>query len=166
MGTVRVIVRSTLLMGLSCALLPAFPAAIAAQEEVQEAGAARPPGPSRAARPATELVFEREVFAYPTFQRRNPFRPLVGGDSGPRFESMSVQGIVYVADNPSQSMVLMLAGGGGTTEAQSRRLRAGQGWGNVRVLEIRRTEVTVEVEEFGITEQRIMQLPTRGQGGS
>lgn len=115
----------------------------------------------------TELVFEREVFQYPEFQRRNPFRVLLGDDSGPRFESMSVQGIIYSDQDRSGSMVLMRAGqAGAEQQAQSRRLRMGETWGNVRVLEIRRTEVVVEVTEFGLTEQKIMRLPTRAQGGS
>lgn len=161
MNEQRAIVRPLVLLGVLGALGPGLPAGLSAQATTGEQA-----GPPRPAREATELVFEREVFTYPTFERRNPFRPLLGGDAGPRFESMSLQGIVYVSENPSESMALMRAGGGGETQAQSRRLRAGERWGNVRVVEVRRSEVMVEVEEFGITEQRIMQLPTRGQGGS
>lgn len=157
--------------GLVVALGLMAPVPLAAQ--AQEDGAASPAAPDSAAEaPApreqlAELVFEREVFQYPEFQRRNPFRVLLGDDSGPRFESMSVQGIVFSAEDRSGSMVLMRAGQAEAEQkAQSRRLRSGETWGNVRVLEIRRTEVVVEVTEFGLTEQKIMRLPTRAQGGS
>lgn len=139
---------------------------LAAQQQPAQQGEEQPEQAQPIRIDPGELVFEREVFSYPTFQRRNPFRPLVGSEAGPRFEGMSVQGIVFTSEDPSQSMVLMRAGGGGETAAQTRRLRTGQTWGNVTVLEVRRREVLVEVQEFGITEQRVMRLPTPGQGGS
>lgn len=39
-----------------------------------------------------ELVFEREVFEYPRFPRRNPFVPLVAAEGGPRFEQIRLRG--------------------------------------------------------------------------
>lgn len=113
----------------------------------------------------TELVFEREVFEYPSFERRNPFRPLLADEAGPQFENMRLQGIIYTPDEQARSLVILAAGSGqdgGTT----RRLREGESWGNVRVLEIRSREVLVEVDEFGQTEQIVMRLPTPGRGGS
>ena len=41
------------------------------------------------------LAFEREVFTYPDYARRNPFKSLLGGDEGPRFESLLLLGILY-----------------------------------------------------------------------
>jgi len=114
---------------------------------------------------STELVFEREIFTYPTYQRRNPFSPLVGSDGGPRFESMSLGGIIYARTDPSQSSALFFAAAGLQEGSSSARLRQGERWGNVRVVEIRPKEVVVAVEEFGVTEQRIMRMPTQGQGG-
>lgn len=160
-------------LGLALALGLSAPVGLAAQTPEDGATArAEPDSAARASAPRqqeqpNELVFEREVFQYPEFQRRNPFRVLLGDDSGPRFESMSVQGIIYSDQDRSGSMVLMRAGQAeAEQQAQSRRLRMGETWGNVRVLEIRRTEVVVEVTEFGLTEQKIMRLPTRAQGGS
>ncbi len=46
------------------------------------------------------------------------------------------------------------------------RLRRGDVLGNTRVLEIQRMQVTVEVEEFGLTERRIMALPRPNRGGT
>ena len=122
----------------------------------------------------TELVFEREVFRYPSFQRRNPFRPLVAGEGGPRFEQLRLMGIIYDAD-PSASVATLgtsavsVSEDGqavSVSEGKSWYLKVGQSIGNVRVIEIRREQVVVEVEEFGLTEQKIMQLETRRLGGT
>lgn len=140
----------------------ALPAGLAAQEP--EAPPALPQEP-------TELVFEREVFDYPSYERRNPFSPLTTTASGPRFEQIRLRGIIYSPD-PRRSVALLgrATGQGGGAQAsggQTRRIRVGEAWGNVRVLEIRRDEIVVEVEEFGLTERRVMQLERRrGQGGS
>ncbi|MEQ8330249.1 MAG: hypothetical protein RH859_07220 [Longimicrobiales bacterium] len=131
-----------------------------------------PPDPP----PVTELVFEREVFDYPTFQRRNPFRPLDAGDQGgPRFEQLRLMGIIY-SDDPSSSVAILgtstvdVAEDGATVtvspDGEAWYLKIGQSIGNVRIVEIRREQVVVEIEEFGLTEQRIMQLETRRLGGT
>ena len=122
----------------------------------------------------TELVFEREVFRYPSFQRRNPFRPLVAGEGGPRFEQLRLMGVIYDADPASSVAVLgtsavSISEDGqevSVTDGKSWYLKVGQSIGNVRVIEIRREQVVVEVEEFGLTEQKIMQLETRRLGGN
>ena len=42
------------------------------------------------------LAFEREVFTYPEYARRNPFKTLLAADGGgPRFESLLLLGILY-----------------------------------------------------------------------
>ena len=147
------------LLGAAMAL-GAIPAAGGAQEPVDSA--ALPAGP-------TELVFEREVFDYPTYERRNPFEPLTTTASGPRFEQMRLRGIIYSPD-PRRSVALLAAGGANAAAGAAgptRRVRVGESWGNVRVLEIHRDQIVVEVEEFGLTERRVMQLERRrGQGGS
>jgi len=148
--------------------------AVAQEEQV----AAAIPGQEPATQPleaprSTDLVFEREVFGYPEFTRRNPFVALVAAEGGPRFEQIRLRGIIH-AQEAGESVALLGIGTvtGQTAGAQaapgalgrSRRVRVGGTWGNVRVLEIRRTEIVVQVEEFGLTEQRIMRMPTRGQG--
>ena len=47
------------------------------------------------------------------------------------------------------------------------RLRIGERVGNTTVRDIQRHHVVVDVEEFGLTETRIMEMPNRtaGQGG-
>ncbi|NJD19984.1 MAG: hypothetical protein FIA95_11980 [Gemmatimonadetes bacterium] len=130
----------------------------------------QPPAPQ-----PPELVFEREVFTYPRLQRRNPFRALSGVSQGaPRFEELRVVGIIY-SDRPSESVAVL---GTSTVEYSedastatvqpgvSWYLKVGQSVGNIRVVAIRREQVVVDVEEFGITEQKIMQLQTRRLGGT
>lgn len=157
--------RSSLLAWGLVGLLAA-PGAAWAQE-----GAAQQEAPP--AQPAS-LVFEREVFTYPSFERRNPFESLLATSAGgPRFEQMRLEGIIY-SETPGASIALVSAGRMGAANpdapgravGQSTRLRVGERWGNVRVREIRRTQIVVDVEEFGLIERRIMDLPTRGQGGS
>jgi len=144
-----------------------IPLAAAAQET--------PPAQQQTQQPAAELVFEREVFIYPAIERRNPFRPLSGASQGaPRFEELRVLGIIY-SDRPSESVAVL---GTSTVEysedastvtvqpGQSWYLKVGQSVGNIRVVEIRRDQVVVEVEEFGLTEQKTMQLQIRRLGGT
>ncbi len=141
----------------------------------QGAAAQEPPANPPAQQPPTELVFEREVFSYPTLQRRNPFRPLTGVDQGaPRFEQLRVVGILY-SGNPSESVAVLgtstveMSEDGATVTVQpgpSWYLKVGQSVGNIRVVEIHRDQVVVEVAQFGLTEQKIMQLQTRRLGGT
>lgn len=123
-----------------------------------------------------ELAFEREVFSYPTFSRRNPFRPLLAStEGGPRWEGMRLEGILHDAD-PRYSIAIVSSGRAGAraepgsasqggSVGETARLRVGQRWGNIRILAIHPDNVLIEVEEFGLTEQRTMRLPVRGQGG-
>lgn len=147
------------------ALFVALP--LAAQEA---APSPTPPDSAKAPAPVAELVFEREVFQYPTYQRRNPFRPLVGNQgSGPRFEQVSLRGIIWSMD-PKRSVALFGVGGtaqGGaaaTPVGETKRLRVGESWGNMRVAEIQKDRVIVAVEEFGLSENKTLGL-TRKRGG-
>ena len=154
-------------------LLAAANAAVAQEEQVAEATPGQEPAPQSLEPPrSTDLMFEREVFDYPQFTRRNPFVALVAAEGGPRFEQIRLRGIIH-SEEPGESVALLGIGTVETSGAtqvvpgatgRSRRVRVGGTWGNVRVLEIRRTEIVVQVEEFGLTEQRIMRMPTRGQG--
>ncbi len=122
-----------------------------------------------------ELTFEREVFTYPTFTRRNPFKPLLANNTdGPRWETMRLEGIVFDAD-PRYSIAIVSSGrtmvgqqaqsaDPNGTVGQMARLRTGERWGNIRIIEIRKDQILIQVEEFGLTEQRTMRLPVRGGG--
>jgi hypothetical protein len=161
------------LMTLALGLLP--PGLLAQEgqgtQETQGAQEEQEAQPPRTRPDPQALVFQREVFLYPQYQRRNPFIPLVGtGEGGPRFEELLLQGILFSPD-PSQSVALFgnktsLDSENGTDVPSSFRARRGQTIGNVKILEIQRTRVVVEVVEFGLTEQRIMELRRPGEGGS
>lgn len=122
-------------------------------------------GPPGAPGDTTELVFEREVFSYPSFERRNPFRPLVGGaDGGPRFDQLELLGIIQ-SPRPELSVALLGVGGASGALGETYRVRQGQTLGNTRILDIQRSRVIVEVTEFGLTEQRVLELERPDDGG-
>ena len=132
--------------------------------------------PPPASQDTTALSFEREVFAYPEYARRNPFAPLLAAQGGgPRFERIVLLGILYAAD--AANSIALFAEGSTTVVSDTEitvevtgatyRLRVGDTVGNTTIREIQRHHVVVEVEEFGLTETRVMELPNRtaGQGG-
>jgi hypothetical protein len=153
--------RRALALLASCAGLWALPGAARAQQP--------PPGPA----PEPELVFEREVFQYPAFQRRNPFVPLEGAEGGIRYEQLSLIGIMYSSD-PTASVAVLSTGGvqvadDGTlsaVEGDAYNVKVGQTIGNTTIREIQRDRVVVDVEEFGLTDRRTMFFLSRRQGGS
>ena len=143
----------------------AFPLAAAAQED---------PPPTTAPPPQTELVFEREVFRYPAFERRNPFLALAADAGGVRYEQLDLMGILW-SDDPAESVCILGTGVFAVTEDGSGVTRqpgetwyahAGETVGNVRIVEIHSDQIVVEVEMFGIMERRIMLLETRRLGGT
>jgi hypothetical protein len=126
------------------------------------------------------LAFEREVFSYPQYARRNPFASLLGGPEGPRFETLVLLGLIYspfagesiavfgegtrtvtpaTANAPEQISVELTGG--------TYRVREGQivGNGNVTVRTIELDRVIVDVAEFGLAETRTMTLPRATPGG-
>ena len=126
------------------------------------------------------LAFEREVFSYPEYARRNPFKSLLGGEEGPRFETLVLFGIIY---SPFAGESIALLGEGtrtitpaspGVSETitleltgSTYRVREGAivGNGNVTVRSIEVDQITVDVAEFGTFETRIMLLPRATSGG-
>ena len=132
-----------------------------------------PPAPAAQPQQDTELVFSREVFSYPGFTRRNPFRPLEGTDGGPRFEQLSLIGVMYSPD-PSASVAVLSTGGvtvapDGTTApvaGDAFYLKVGERLGNTTVVEIRRDAVVVDVEVFDAVERNTMTFVSRRQGGT
>lgn len=141
--------RFILVTALAAAAL--LPGRAVAQQDQQPQGQASP----RAA--DIELVYEREVFSYRGASRRDPFRPLTNDDSmGPRFESLSLQAIIY-STGRGNSLALL-------TDADGRvyRVRVGDVVGNSQVIEIGPLRVVLAVENFGTIRQEMLELPTRG----
>ena len=156
--------RGLALLAASVALLPA---AVTAQEP--QTPPTPPPGPQ----PEPELIFEREVFRYPAFTRRNPFIPLEGADGEVRYEQLNLIGIMFDPD-PTRSVAVLSTGGvtvneDGTLspiEGDAYNAKVGQRIGNTTIREIQRDRVIVDVEEFGLTDRRTMMFASRRQGGS
>lgn len=130
--------------------------------------------PPPAQQPEPELVFEREVFDYPSFPRSNPFVPLSASDQGgPRFEQLTLTGIIWDPD-PTYSVAVVTTGAmsvapdGTVTMAPGAAYNAkvGQRIGNTTIREIQRDRVVVDVEEFGLTDRRTMFIASRRQGGN
>lgn len=135
-------------------------------------------------RDSANLVFEREVFAYPAYERRNPFAALVtSGDGAPRFEDLKLLGIIMhdasersvalfgvgdpdLADIQEEAQVRELRARTGSSGFETYRLRRGDVLGNTRVMEIQEDRVIVEVEDFGLSERRVVELPRNDEGGS
>lgn len=110
----------------------------------------------RAAEPPSEtesqLRLEREFFVYPPEQRRDPFASLAAQqDIGPRFEDLSIAGIIFDAGGGS---VALLA----DADDRSHRVRRGSVIGNARVLEIGPDFVTFAVENFGVVRQERLEM--------
>ena len=113
-------------------------------------------------------MFEREVYSYPSFERRDPFSPLVSGSEGePRFEDLRLLGVIH-STNPTESVALLgiSLGNAETKAGDTFRVRRGDRIGNTRILAIQTDRVIVEVEEFGLTEQRSLAVKRPGEGGS
>ena len=156
------------IVGLSVAVgvLVAIPCDARAQD------ATPPPPPPQTVE--TQLVFDREVFAYPAFTRRNPFLALAATDAGPRFEQLSLIGIMYDDRDANASVAVVSTGGvavaaDGTTAAvagDAYYLKVGEQIGNITVVEIHRDRVVVDVDEFDARERETMTFVSRRQGGS
>lgn len=139
------VMKVLVLAGLFAALLQ--PSPVAAQQ---------PSGPDQG-QPGLTLVYEREVYTYRGQNRRDPFRPLTDADEmGPRFEVLSLRGIIY-ATGRGRSVALLA-----DPEGRVYRVRVGDMVGNSRIIEIGPTRVVLAVENFGAIRQEILELPTRG----
>jgi hypothetical protein len=138
-----------------CAGLAAWPSGITAQQTDQQ-------GPleverQRPSASEVTLVYEREVFMYRPAGRRDPFRPLTDDDEmGPRFERLSLQGIIY-STGRGESIALL---GDGTGRVY--RVRDGDILGNARVVQIGQTRVVMAVEVFGMVRRETLELQRRG----
>ncbi|MCG8466952.1 MAG: hypothetical protein MJB57_01895 [Gemmatimonadetes bacterium] len=96
-------------------------------------------------------VYEREVFTYPSFGRRDPFRPLNAGEQlGPRFEDLTLTGVLY---NPTIGSVATLID---DKTGRRYRSREGDALGEIRVAAIRSDEVDFVITSFGISRRETL----------
>ncbi|MFW6191988.1 MAG: hypothetical protein ACOC83_00765, partial [Gemmatimonadota bacterium] len=106
---------------------------------------------------ATDPVsYQREVFDYPSLDRRDPFRARTGGvTEGPRFENLVLSGVIY---NPSVGSVAVLVD---RATGRRHRVREGQRLGQMRIDSIRRSEVELLLPAADGQEARVLSMETR-----
>jgi len=103
------------------------------------------------------LVFDREVYSYPSGPRRDPYMALVGkNDAGPMFDDLRLRGIIY---SPSGNSLVMLSDG-----KKTYRAHRGEMVGNARVVEISPTRVIFSVDNFGVWRQQSLELKRNTEG--
>lgn len=101
----------------------------------------------------TDRVYQREIFDYPSLGRRDPFRALNEGEQiGPRFEDLTVAGVLY---NPAVGSVATL-----TDQKTGKRYRAREGdrFGEIRIAAIRAQEVDFVITSFGISRRETLRV--------
>ncbi len=139
---------SPALLGLALSAMP-----LAAQQASPPPAAATKAAPPAAAASAEEpkLIFDREVYTYPSGGRRDPYTPLVGkNDQGPRFEDLSIRGIIY---SPSAESMVLLSDG-----KKTYRRHRGEMVGNARVVQIAPTRVIFSVDNFGVWREESLEM--------
>ncbi len=118
--------------------------------------AQQPAGAPPVAGGELQLVFEREVFAYPAEHRRDPFKSLADAEGiGPLFDDLSLRMIIH-SSTPSQSVALVADG-----SKKVYRLRRGDIIGNATVVDITPTRVVFAVEDFGNRRQEVMDMKAK-----
>jgi hypothetical protein len=132
-------------------------AANAAAQTPRRRPAAAPPAVTSPV-PEPTLVFEREVFDYGLLGKRDPFAPLTAQQgSQPRFEMLTLRGIIHSPDGESVALLAEQSG-------RIHRIRPGDALGNVRVQRITPDRVYVTVSTFGVIRQE--QWVLRSPGGA
>jgi len=144
---------------LAAIALMAGAASAHAQQPAAAATPAKTDPVARPAQPAAEpkLVFDREVYAYASNARRDPFKPLAGKESlGPLFEDLKLRGIIY-SPEPTLSIVLLQDG-----SRRLYRMHRGEVVGNSRIVEIKPLMVRFAVENFGMIKYETLELRASG----
>jgi len=107
------------------------------------------------------VVFNREVYAYPSTGRRDPFASLItSGDIRPILADLDIVGIIL--DPSGRSSVATLKDRS-TNEVY--RVRVGSLFGRMRVTAIRQREVALAIDEFGFTRQEVLSINVPSGGG-
>lgn len=102
------------------------------------------------------VSYQREVFDYPSFDRRDPFRARTGGvTEGPRFENLVLSGVIY---NPSVGSVAVLVD---RATGRRHRVREGQRLGQMWIDSIRRSEVELLLPGPEGRVARVLSMETR-----
>ncbi len=107
---------------------------------------------------STQLV--REVFSY-RGSGRDPFMSLLkSGDARPLLQDLRVSGITYDSRFPARSVAILRD----TTVQKRYSVRVGDELGRLRVSEIRRTELVLTFDDFGVERQVTLPIRRRQEG--
>ena len=105
------------------------------------------------AAPNTIDTYEREIFEYPSWNRRDPFLPLTAGAAiGPRFEDLRLVGVLF---SPEAGSVANLTD---VKTGKRYRSRAGERLGDIRIVAIREDQVDFVITSFGVSRQETLRV--------
>jgi len=119
----------------------------------------------RAAAPSTvtqdstgRITFQREVFAYVSAGRRDPFAsPIETGEIRPLIQDLTVVAILYDARGRNSVAVMR-----DQSTQQQYSAKVGQVLGRTTVSQIRPQEVVMTINEYGFSRQEILKLNVPG----
>lgn len=102
---------------------------------------------------ADTATYRREVFTYPSSERRDPFRPLTaGGESGASLDDLVLSGIIH---SPAAGSVAVLTD---PQTGERHRLREGDRIGDARLVAIHPSRVVFRETRFGASQETVLRL--------
>ena len=110
---------------------------------------------------SARIELSREVFAY-RGGSRDPFRSLVesGFELRPFVEDLRLTSIIYDERYPDRSVAVLQD----ISQARRYNVRVDDEFGRLRVAAIRKYEVVLTIEEFGVPRQVVISLRRRQEG--
>lgn len=103
---------------------------------------------------SSKISFDREVFAYVSEGRRDPFAsPIETGEIRPLVADLRLVGVIY--DPAGRNSVAVMRD---QSTGQQYRAKAGQMLGRARVSQVRPQEVVMTIEEYGFSRQEVLKL--------
>jgi len=110
---------------------------------------------------AARIELFREVFAY-RGGSRDPFRSLVesGFELRPFVEDLRLTSIIYDERYPDRSVAVLQD----ISQARRYNVRVDDEFGRLRVAAIRKYEVVLTIEEFGVPREVVISLRRRQEG--
>lgn len=102
---------------------------------------------------ADTATYRREVFTYPSSERRDPFRPLTAGEgSGVSLDDLVLSGIIH---SPAAGSVAVLTD---PQTGERHRLREGDRIGDARLVAIHPSRVVFRETRFGASQETVLRL--------
>jgi hypothetical protein len=102
----------------------------------------------------SKVTFYREVFAYVSAGRRDPFAsPIETGEIRPLVADLRLTGIIYDATGRNSVAILR-----DMSTQQQYRAKVGQMLGRARVTQIKPQEIALSIEEYGFSRQETLTL--------